>query len=64
VDEQVQYIDFQADNDQVNFIDMLRWMRGQRMLSLIFRFTRVRRHQHSLDNCWSCLPLLPRCCGC
>tara|TARA_R110001592_G_scaffold362937_1_gene678932 strand:+ start:3267 stop:4010 length:744 start_codon:yes stop_codon:yes gene_type:complete len=32
----VQYIDFQADNDQVSFIDMLRWMRGRRMLSLGF----------------------------
>jgi CysZ protein len=32
----VQYIDFQADNDQVSFIDMLRWMRGKRMLSLGF----------------------------
>jgi CysZ protein len=32
----VQYIDFQADNDQVSFIDMLRWVRGKRMLSLGF----------------------------
>lgn len=32
----VQYIDFQADNDQVSFIDMLRWMRGKRMVSLGF----------------------------
>ena len=32
----VQYIDYQADNDQVSFIDMLRWMRGQRLLSLGF----------------------------
>ncbi|MFN3582047.1 MAG: sulfate transporter CysZ [Pseudomonas sp.] len=32
----VQYIDYQADNDQVSFIDMLRWMRGRRGLSLSF----------------------------
>jgi CysZ protein len=32
----VQYIDLQADNDQVNFIDLLRWMRGRRLLSLGF----------------------------
>lgn len=32
----VQYIDFQADNDKVSFIDLLRWMRGRRMLSLGF----------------------------
>ena len=32
----VQYIDYQADNDQVDFRDMLRWMRGRRGLSLGF----------------------------
>ena len=32
----VQYIDYQADNDQVGFIDMLRWMRTRRALSLGF----------------------------
>lgn len=32
----VQYIDYQADNDQVGFMDMLRWMRGRRALSLGF----------------------------
>ena len=32
----VQYIDYQADNDQVGFMDMLRWMRGRRGLSLGF----------------------------
>src|SRR5690606_16787552 len=32
----VQYIDYQADNDQVGFIDMLRWMRGHRGVSLGF----------------------------
>jgi len=32
----VQYIDYQADNDQVGFIDMLRWMRSRRSLSLGF----------------------------
>lgn len=32
----VQYVDYQADNDQVSFIDMLRWMRGRRTLSLSF----------------------------
>lgn len=31
-----QYLDYQADNDQVSFIDMLRWMRGHRALSLSF----------------------------
>lgn len=32
----VQYIDYQADNDQVTFPDMLRWMRERRGLSLGF----------------------------
>jgi CysZ protein len=32
----VQYLDYQADNDRVSFIDMLRWMRGHRALSLGF----------------------------
>ena len=32
----VQYVDYQADNDQVSFIDMLRWMRGRRALALGF----------------------------
>src|SRR5690606_19653556 len=32
----VQYIDYQADNDQVGFPDMLRWMRSRRALSLGF----------------------------
>ncbi|UAW98948.1 sulfate transporter CysZ [Halopseudomonas nanhaiensis] len=32
----VQYVDYQADNDKVTFIDMLRWMRGRRLLSLGF----------------------------
>lgn len=32
----VQYIDYQADNDQVAFRDLLRWMRGQRGLALGF----------------------------
>ncbi len=32
----VQYIDYQADNDQVDFRDLLRWMRGRRALSLGF----------------------------
>ncbi len=32
----VQYLDYQADNDQVRFIDLLRWMRGHRALSLGF----------------------------
>ncbi|MBQ0742022.1 MAG: sulfate transporter CysZ [Pseudomonas sp.] len=32
----VQYVDYQADNDQVSFIDMLRWMRGRRTLALSF----------------------------
>lgn len=32
----VQYIDYQADNDQVGFIDMLRWMRNRRALALGF----------------------------
>lgn len=32
----VQYVDYQADNDKVSFIDMLRWMRGRRMLSMGF----------------------------
>ncbi|MEH6498745.1 MAG: sulfate transporter CysZ [Pseudoalteromonas distincta] len=32
----VQYIDYQADNDQVSFIDLLRWMRGRRTLALGF----------------------------
>ena len=32
----VQYIDYQADNDQVCFLDMLRWMRTRRALSLSF----------------------------
>ncbi|HDZ56531.1 MAG TPA: sulfate transporter CysZ [Pseudomonas xinjiangensis] len=32
----VQYVDYQADNDQVSFIDMLRWMKGRRALSLGF----------------------------
>ncbi|WP_339844645.1 sulfate transporter CysZ [uncultured Halopseudomonas sp.] len=32
----VQYIDLQADNDQVSFIDLLRWMRGRRLLSMGF----------------------------
>ena len=32
----VQYIDLQADNDKVSFIDLLRWMRGRRALSLGF----------------------------
>ncbi len=32
----VQYVDYQADNDKVSFIDMLRWMKGRRGLSLGF----------------------------
>jgi len=32
----VQYIDYQADNEKVSFIDMLRWMRGRRGISLGF----------------------------
>ncbi|WP_304639055.1 sulfate transporter CysZ [Pseudomonas sp.] len=32
----VQYLDYQADNDQISFTDMLRWMRGHRALSLGF----------------------------
>lgn len=32
----VQYLDYQADNDQISFIEMLRWMRGHRALSLGF----------------------------
>ncbi|MEH6389448.1 MULTISPECIES: sulfate transporter CysZ [Pseudomonas] len=32
----VQYVDYQADNDKVSFIDMLRWMKGRRALSLGF----------------------------
>lgn len=32
----IQYLDYQADNDQVSFTDMLRWMRGHRALSLGF----------------------------
>lgn len=32
----VQYIDYQADNDQVDFRDLLRWMRSRRGLSLGF----------------------------
>lgn len=32
----VQYIDYQADNDQVGFPDLLRWMRSRRVLSLGF----------------------------
>ena len=32
----VQYIDYQADNDQVGFPDMLRWMQTRRALSLGF----------------------------
>ena len=34
----VQYIDYQADNEKVSFIDTLRWMRGRRGLSLGFGF--------------------------
>lgn len=32
----VQYVDYQADNDKVSFVDMLRWMKGRRGLSLGF----------------------------
>lgn len=35
----VQYIDYQADNDQIGFPDMLRWMRSRRTLSLSFGVT-------------------------
>lgn len=35
----VQYIDYQADNDQIGFPDMLRWMRSRRTLSLGFGVT-------------------------